>query len=243
GQLVIQTGQAGTDNQNGKLLSAGRFTLTTHWLDNRHGQVQAVDDTTLNAQEKTDNTGGLMRGGSQLTLNTTQLINRETTQPDNGVEAQHLTINARQVDNTGGALRAANHLQAQVSHTLNNAQGLISAGKQLTVDDRSGHTSLVIDNRQGTLIAGEQADINAEALSGDGQLLSQGDMAVTLTKDFHHTGHTAANGTLTLETAGNLTNDRAIVAGQTVQLTAKNLTNTQTAEISAGKTQVNVHDT
>ncbi|WP_387696174.1 hypothetical protein, partial [Photorhabdus sp. RM157S] len=172
---------AGADNREGKLLSAGRFALTTHELDNRHGQVQAVGDTTLNVQEKTDNTGGLIRGGQQLTLNTAHLINHETAQPDNGVEAQNLTINAQQADNTGGALRAAHHLQANISQTLNNIQGRVSAGKQLTVNSEAQQPHLVIHNRQGTLIAGKQADISAGALSGDGQLLSQGDMAVTLT--------------------------------------------------------------
>ncbi|KER01677.1 filamentous hemagglutinin N-terminal domain-containing protein, partial [Photorhabdus temperata] len=243
GQLVIHTGQAGADNREGKLLSAGRFTLTTHGLDNRHGQVQAVGDTTLNVQEKTDNTGGLIRGGQQLTLNTAHLINRETTHTDNGVEAQNLTINAQQADNTGGALRATNHLQANISQTLNNIQGLVSAGKQLTVKSEAQQPHLVIHNRQGTLIAGEQADISAGALSGDGQLLSQGDMAVTLTEDFHHTGNTAANGNLTLKTTGNILNDRQIKAGQALHLDAQNLTNTASGEISAKQTQVNVHNT
>ncbi|MBS9434690.1 adhesin, partial [Photorhabdus hainanensis] len=243
GQLAIDTRHAALDNRDGKLLSTDTLTLNTHQLDNRHGQAQAVGDTTLNVDTQTDNTGGLIRGGQQLTLNTARLINRETKQTDNGVEAQNLTVNAQQVDNTQGALRAANHLQAQVSHTLDNAQGLISAGKQLTVDDKSGHTSLVINNRQGTLIAGEQATINAHSLSGDGQLLSQGDMAVTLTEDFHHTGNTAANGNLTLKTTGNLLNDRQIKAGQALHLDAQHLTNSASGEISAMQTQINVHDT
>ncbi|NHB94591.1 hemagglutinin repeat-containing protein, partial [Photorhabdus cinerea] len=243
GQLVIHTGQAGADNREGKLLSAGRFALTTQRLDNRHGQVQAVGDTTLNVQEKTDNTGGLLRGGSQLILNTTQLINRETTHTDNGVEAQNLTINAQQADNTGGALRAAHHLQANISQTVNNTQGLISAGKQLTVKSEAQQPHLVIHNRQGTLIAGEQVNIQADALSGDGQLLSQGDMAVTLTGDFHHTGHTAANGKLTLKTTGNILNDHSLNAGQALHLDAQNLTNSASGEISAKHTQVNVHNT
>ncbi|MGV7960715.1 filamentous hemagglutinin N-terminal domain-containing protein [Photorhabdus tasmaniensis] len=243
GQLAIDTRHAALDNRDGKLLSTDTLTLNTHQLDNRHGQVQAVGDTTLNVQEKTNNTGGLIRGGAQLTLNTAHLINRETTQTDNGVEAQNLTVNAQQVDNTQGALRAANHLQAQVSHTLENAQGLISTGKQLTVGDEARPTSLVINNRQGTLIAGEHATINAHALSGDGQLLSQGDMAVTLTEDFHHTGNTAANGNLTLKTTGNLLNDSQIKAGQALHLDAQHLTNSASGEISAKQTQITVHDT
>ncbi|WP_434524875.1 hemagglutinin repeat-containing protein [Photorhabdus asymbiotica] len=239
GQLVIHTGQAGTDNQAGKLLSAGTFNLKTQRLDNRHGQVQAVGDTVLNVKTQTDNTGGLIRSGQQLTLNTPQLINRETAHPDNGMEAQNLTINAQRVDNTGGALRAADHLQTRVSRTLDNTQGLISAGKWLTVGDKQ----LKINNQQGTLIAGKQVDIQANTLSGDGQLLSQGDMAVTLTEDFHHTGHTAANGNLTLKTTGHLLNDRQIKAGQALHLGAQNLTNSATGEISAEQTQIKVHDT
>ncbi|MCK3669954.1 hemagglutinin repeat-containing protein [Photorhabdus noenieputensis] len=243
GQLAIDTRHAALDNRDGKLLSTDTLTLNTHQLDNRHGQVQAVGDTQLDVDTQTDNTGGLIRGGQQLTLNTARLINRETAHTDNGVEAQNLTVNAQQVDNTQGALRAANHLQAQVSHKLDNAQGLISAGKQLTVDDKSGHTSLAINNRQGTLIAGEQATINAHSLSGDGQLLSQGNMAVTLTEDFHHTGNTAANGNLTLKTTSNLINDRQIKAGQALHLDAHHLTNNAAGEISAKQTQIQVHDT
>ncbi|ETS33333.1 filamentous hemagglutinin family [Photorhabdus khanii NC19] len=243
GQLVIDTRQAQTDNRDGKLLSTNTLTLNTHQLDNRRGQVQAVGDTVLNVKTQTDNTGGLIRGGQQLTLNTAHLINRDTAQADNGVEAQNLTVNAQQVDNRQGALRAANHLQANISQSLDNTRGLVSAGKQLTVKSEAQQPHLRINNQQGTLIAGKQVDINAEALSGDGQLLSQGDMAVTLTEDFHHTGNTAANGNLTLKTTGNLLNDRQIKAGQALHLDAQNLTNSAAGEISAGQTQIQVHDT
>ncbi|WP_387440459.1 hypothetical protein, partial [Photorhabdus sp. RM105S] len=64
-----------------------------------------------------------------------------------------------------------------------------------------------------------------------------------LTEDFHHTGNTAANGNLTLKTTGNLLNDRQIKAGQALYLGARNLTNSAAGEISAGQTQIKVHDT
>ncbi|MCC8422425.1 hemagglutinin repeat-containing protein [Photorhabdus thracensis] len=243
GKLAIDTRHAALDNRDGKLLSTDTLTLNTHQLDNRHGQVQAVGDTVLNVKTQTDNTGGLIRGGQQLTLNTARLINGKTAQVDKGLEAQNLTVNAQQVDNTQGALRAANHLKANISQTLNNTQGLVSAGKQLILKSEARQPHLAINNRQGTLIAGEHATINAHALSGDGQLLSQGDMAVTLTEDFHHTGNTAANGNLTLKTTGNLLNDRQIKAGRALHLDAHNLTNSASGEISAGQTQIQAHDT
>nr|CAR67544.1 similar to hemagglutinin/hemolysin-related proteins. putativ transmembrane protein [Photorhabdus asymbiotica subsp. asymbiotica ATCC 43949] len=243
GQLVIGTRQAQTDNRDGKLLSAGTFNLKTQQLDNRHGQVQAVGDTVLNVKTQTDNTGGLIRGGAQLTLSTAHLINRDTAQTDKGLEAQNLTVSTQQADNSQGTLRAADHLQANISQTLNNTQGRVSAGKQLTINREAQQPPLRINNQQGTLIAGKQVDIQANTLSGDGQLLSQGDMAVTLTEDFHHTGNTAANGNLTLKTTGNLLNDRPIKAGQALHLGAQNLTNSATGEISAEQTQIKVHDT
>ncbi|KER03276.1 hemagglutinin repeat-containing protein [Photorhabdus temperata] len=240
GKLVIDTGQADTDNQDGKLLSTDTMDLDTQQLDNRHGQIKAVGDAAINAQKQTNNTGGFIHGNQQLALNTAKLINRETNHPDQGTEAQNLIIKAQQVDNTQGALRGANSLQTIVSQTLNNTQGLISGGKRLTIEDED--QKLTVNNQKGTLIASEKTSIKADTLSGDGQVLSQGDMEIKLKQDFHNTGNTAANGKLSLETTGNIINDSTIKAEQ-AYLAAKNLTNTQAAEISAGKTRVNIRDT
>ncbi len=104
---------------------------------------------------------------------------------------RHLT----QQQDIGSQITGAGEVTLQAGQDLNATAAHVNAGqagKQLTVGDATRPTSLVINNRQGTLIAGEHATINAHALSGDGQLLSQGDMAVTLTEDFHHTGNTAS---------------------------------------------------
>uniref|UniRef100_UPI0036DC8421 hemagglutinin repeat-containing protein n=1 Tax=Photorhabdus sp. RM322S TaxID=3342825 RepID=UPI0036DC8421 len=239
-KLVIDTGRADTDNQDGKLLSTDTMDLNTLLLDNRHGQVQAVGDATINAQQQTNNTGGFIHGSQQLALNTAKLINRETNRSNQGTEAQNLIIEAQQVDNTQGALRGADSLQAIVSQTLDNTQGMISGGKRLTIEDED--QELTINNQKGTLIASEKTSIKVDTLSGDGQILSQGDMEIKLKQDFHNTGNTAANGNLSLETAGNIINDSTIKAGQ-AYLVAKNLTNTQAAEISAGKTRIHIRDT
>ncbi|WP_387796290.1 hypothetical protein, partial [Photorhabdus sp. RM125S] len=65
---------------------------------------------------------------------TAHLINRDTAQTDKGLEAQNLTVSTQQADNSQGTLRAADHLQANISQTLNNTQGRVSAGKQLTIN-------------------------------------------------------------------------------------------------------------
>ncbi|WP_334223581.1 hemagglutinin repeat-containing protein, partial [Photorhabdus bodei] len=240
-KLTIDAGQADTDNQDGKLLSTDTMSLNTLQLDNRRGQVNAVGDTTINARKQTNNTGGFIHSDQQLTLKTAELINRETNHPDQGTEAQDLIIEAQQVDNTQGTLQGVNRLQAIINQSLKNEQGLVSGGKQLTIEDKT--QKLTVNNQQGTLIGSEKVNIKANALSGDGQTLSQGDMEVKLKQDFHNTGNIAADGKLSLETDSNIINDSTIKAGQTLHLGAQNLTNTQTAEISAKQTEVNVRNT
>ncbi|NHB60208.1 two-partner secretion domain-containing protein, partial [Photorhabdus sp. RW14-46] len=239
-KLTIDTGQADTDNQDGKLLSTDTMNLNTLQLDNRRGQVKAIGNATINAPKQTNNTGGLIHSDQQLTLKTAELINRETHHPDQGTEARDLIIEAQQVDNTQGTLQGANRLQAIINQSLKNEQGLISGGKQLTIEDKT--QKLTVNNRQGTLTGSEKVKIKANALSGDGQILSQGDMEVKLKQDFHNTGNIVADGKLSLETDGNIINDSTMKAEQ-AYLEAQNLTNTQTAEIRAKQTEVNVRNT
>ncbi|SCZ66563.1 hemagglutinin repeat-containing protein, partial [Photorhabdus luminescens] len=239
-KLTINTGQADTDNQDGKLLSTDTMNLNTLQLDNRRGQVRAIGDATINTPKQTNNTGGLIHSDQQLTLKTAELINRETNHPDQGTEAQDLIIEAQQVDNTQGTLQGANRLQAIINQSLKNEQGLVSGGKQLTIEDKT--QKLTVNNQQGTLTGSEKVKIKANALSGDGQIVSQGDIEVKLKQDFHNTGNIAADGKLSLETDGNIINDSTIKAEQ-AYLEAQNLTNTQAAEIRAKQTEVNVRNT
>ncbi|QXF36140.1 hypothetical protein B0X70_03210 [Photorhabdus akhurstii] len=216
------------------------MSLNTLQLDNRRGQVKAIGDATINASKQTNNTGGLIHSDQQLTLKTAELINRETNHPDQGTEAQDLIIEAQQVDNTQGTLQGANRLQAIINQSLKNEQGLISGGRQFTIEDKT--QKLTVNNQQGTLTGSEKVKIKANALSGDGQILSQGDIEVKLKQDFHNTGNIAADGKLSLETDGNIINDSKIKAEQ-AYLEALNLTNTQAAEIRAKQTEVNVRNT
>ncbi|TDB41613.1 adhesin, partial [Photorhabdus luminescens subsp. mexicana] len=153
-KLTINTGQADTDNQDGKLLSTDTMNLNTLQLDNRRGQVRAIGDATINTPKQTNNTGGLIHSDQQLTLKTAELINRETNHPDQGTEAQNLIIEAQQVDNTQGTLQGANRLQAIINQSLKNEQGLVSGGKQLTIEDKT--QKLTVNNQQGTLTGSEK---------------------------------------------------------------------------------------
>lgn len=241
--LAADTHQNTLDNQHGALLSAGSLSLTAGTLNNQSGELTSHGDGQLTLAQQLDNAWGLVRAGRALDITATQVINRDTHTPGKGIEAASLTMSTQTLDNTRGALRAASALTATVRQALENVAGLVSSGGTLTVQDAVQGQALSINNQQGTLIAGTDGQITAATLSGDGQVLSQGNLGLHLARDFHNTQTVGANGNLTLETPATIVNDGRITAGDTLTLTGQQVTNTALAEISAQETHINAQDT
>ncbi len=241
--LTLNTGQNALLNQGGSLISAGTLTLTADQLNNQSGQLQSVGNGWITLARQLDNTGGLIRGGQGLDITTPQLINRETRQDGKGIEATNLTLQADTLDNTHGALRASSRLALTVRRALQNVSGLISSTDTLKVQDAAQGQTLAINNLQGVMISGREGQINAASLSGDGQVLSQGDLGITLAKDFHNLAEVKANGSLRLTTPGTVTNDGIITGQQALWLTAQNVNNQATGEISGQSTHITAGDT
>ncbi|HFH0422639.1 TPA: hemagglutinin repeat-containing protein [Salmonella enterica subsp. enterica serovar Bovismorbificans] len=233
GGALVSTGSGET----GGILSGNHLTLRTGRLDNTGGRLVSVRDLTLDTQGQTlMNAAGLVHAGGTLNLSAGRVDNRDTRQAGKGVEAGTLNLVAGQVDNTAGALRAAGSLNAAVSGALENARGLLSSQGSLTLQG----PQLTVGNREGTLIADRDARLSAAALSGDGQVLSQGGLNVRLTQDFHNTGAVKANGDLTFSTDGDVINDGTFAGLQRLTLGAGNLRNAARGSISAQETRLSV---
>lgn len=241
--LTLNAGQNALLNQAGKLLSAGTLSLTAGQLNNNDGVVQSVGNGTLSLSQQLDNRSGIIQGGQQMTITTPSLINRDTRQSGKGIEAGSLTIETGTLDNSQGALRAKQRLALTVQQALDNVSGLISSADTLTIKDSAQGQALAINNQQGTLIADKEAQINAASLSGDGQVLSQGNLGITLAGDFHNLSEVKANGTLRLTAVGNVTNDGTLATQQALFLTAQNISNQANGEISGGQTEITAADT
>ena len=241
--LTVNTRQNALNNQHGTLLSAGTLTLAAEALSNQSGELTAQGDGRLILTQQLDNTQGLVRAGHALDITAAQVINRDTHTPGKGIEAESLALSTQQTDNTRGALRATAQLTATVRQALENVAGLVSSGGTLTVQDDTPGRRLSINNREGTLIAGTDGQIAAATLSGDGQVLSQGDLSLHLARDFHNTRTVGASGNLTLETPAAIVNDGRMIAGEVLTLSGQQVTNTAQAEISAQETHVNAQDT
>uniref|UniRef100_UPI002FCBB8FD two-partner secretion domain-containing protein n=1 Tax=Polaromonas sp. TaxID=1869339 RepID=UPI002FCBB8FD len=233
-----------SNTQNGIMTSEAAMVLNATRFNNQGGQLQALGDVSVNVGTgEVVNTQGLMRSGNTLTVAASNIGNDNTQASSQGLEGKSVALAANHVSNAQGAIRADQSVQIVGTGSLNNTQGLVSSGH--TVDVRDSHAASnpaaktqSITNTQGTLIAGQALNIDSGSLSGDGRVLSQGDLSVTLNGDFTHTGEFTANGTASLNIRGDLTNHAKLLAGNTINVTAANINNTATGEISAANTNV-----
>ncbi len=261
GTIDLATGEL--DNSDGYLGSAGKFTthnsainnmggniassdaldLNGTTLNNQGGQIQVLGDTDFNVTGQLDNTGSLIRVGNTLTITAATLTNANTTSTNQGIEAQAVNLNATHINNVQGAVRADENLTVISHGTIDNRQGLLSAGATATLTDTDlANRTLQITNTAGTLIAGESLNVNSAGLTSDGKLLSQGDLAITLAQDYTHTGELQANGSASLETTGTLTNQSRLLGGTALTLKAATLDNQAGAEISAANLSLTATD-
>ena len=250
----MQLATAALNNQNGTLGAKGEFTLRATSLDNRSGgrlvgeqemtlnlerldnqggQIQSLGELAVNAVTGAiDNTLGLIRSGATVTLNAASLINRNTQAEDKGIEGLDVKINSQQFDNALGTTRAGNTLSVTNAGTLDNTQGDLSAEGALSL---SG-PALRLLNADGVVIGGENVTLEADALTGDGQLLSLGDMTIHTQQSFNNAGDVIANGSMTFTTPGSVTNSGNLLAGAKLDISAASLFNAASGEIAAGAT-------
>ena len=238
-----------TNTQGGILASSAQAALTASSLNNQGGQIQALDNIDVTLSGTLNNTASLVRSGQTLTVNASAITNANTQGVDlpdpagsQGLEAQSVSLSANQINNSQGAIRANNDVTLTSSGSMGNSQGLVSAGKMLTVQDLEATKTLAITNTDGTLIAGQNLTVDSSSLSGDGALLSQGDMTALLTHNYAHTGQFIANKTASLETTGTLTNQSTLQAGTALTLKAATIDNQANGTMSGPQVKLQATD-
>lgn len=237
------------NSSGGIITSESGIALNGTRLDNQAGQVKALGDLSVDAGSGSiDNRTGLLRSGQTLSLAAASIYNQNTRGTDQGIEADFVGIASENLDNRSGAVRANQALRLTGNGQVNNAQGLISSSHTLDILDPQAIShpatkTQTITNTEGILIAGAALNIDSKSLSGDGKILSEGDLGVHLTSDYTHTHELIANGNATLQTSGNLTNQAELLAGSDLTLTAANIDNTVSGEISGRNTNLMASNT
>ncbi|WP_387490371.1 filamentous hemagglutinin N-terminal domain-containing protein [Photorhabdus sp. RM96S] len=179
GKNLILDGQKGTiTNRNSQphqgIRSSGDLTLTASGIDNHQGSVEADKQLTVTSGT-VDNTGGLLKSGTILSLNIQgqKLINAQSEEKRGIRSGSDLTLEAGEIDNTAGVIDSQGETTL-TSQNLNNTSGKILSRKKANlttqaVNNQSGQiqsaTRLKLDTQQHELTntdSGKNGGIIAE---------------------------------------------------------------------------------
>jgi filamentous hemagglutinin len=246
GDLAIDTAGQALTNAHATSYGASNSSATKP-----AGGIVGLGDVTL-ATGDINNTEGFVHSNGLLTVTAPQITNSRTLAvaangdaSAQGLEGNSVTLNSTTLANDTGAIRAAEALTIYAGGSIDNAAGLISGQTVSLLDTATAPATraLVITNNAGVVAAGLSNTLTAAGLTGDGQVLSQGDLNLSLTSDFNNTGAVIANNQATITTTATVNNSGLLQAGKTLAVTAQNLTNAATGEISATTTQLRIADT
>lgn len=246
-KAALNATTAAVDNTAaGQIVGESSLNFSSTAFDNRGGQVQALGDAGINTGTGAiNNAGGLLRSGGTATLSAGSVINSNTLGANQGLEGNNVAITAGAISNDSGAIRADVNATVTSNGTLNNNGGLLSAGNAATVQDGAASASartLVITNAGGALVAGVSLTAKAASLSGNGSLLSQQDLSLSLKDDFSNTGVVSAARNNTVSTLGTLTNSGKLQAGGALDVTAATIDNAAAGEMTGSTVKLTATD-
>lgn len=221
--------------------SAAGLSIKVGAVDNQQGRILSRGDLEVIAENgMVDNSDSLIHSDSNLTLRAGNLVNAATGSPAQGIEGVRLQLEVDRLDNVGGQILADGSLSLSSSVRVDNRQGVIAAGQELSIRDSAINPALRVLNGDGLLVAGEQLSLQGDTLSGDGDLLSGGDIDLSLVSDWLNSGQVRADRTLYFSTVAGMINEGQLQALGEVHLRAEQIDNRESGVISAARTDVAV---
>ncbi|MDY0745366.1 hemagglutinin repeat-containing protein [Paucibacter sp. R3-3] len=214
GTLLNQGGAA-----HGAVISAAR-------IDNSGGSIGSHGDLVLSATGLVENAGGRIVTDAQLTLKADTLHNTASGTTPGTIDALDARIDARQIDNSGGAITAGHDLAINAAEAVKNANGLLQAANALTL------TAPSFDNTGGRVIANKQLSVTTQSQQLGGSLSSGSDLTLNLAGDYTNDAVLTAQRSLALS-AANITNHGTLHANENLVLTTPGAI-VNTGELSAG---------
>ena len=176
-----------------------------------------------------------MVAGGDLTVSAAQIRNRDTQSADDskslGLQGNSVVLTAGHTDNTGGLVAADQRISIQgKGSVLDNTRGSLSSGGAIVVDVGQ------LLNHAGTLLAGRALDIAADTVSGNGSLLSKGDLTLALRQGQANDQTITANGAR-ISAAGTWTN-RSVVRANDLEVRGTDIDNSVTGEMSGARSRI-----
>ncbi|MDU4961561.1 MAG: hemagglutinin repeat-containing protein [Sporomusaceae bacterium] len=226
GKQTVQI-QAATVNSEGLIEAGQGLELRGQSLDNSGGRLVSLDGSGLiiTVDNELSNSGGLIGGNGSVSVTAASLDNSQG--QISGKQAVALTT-ASGLDNRQGAVLAGGELTVrQTGGMLDNTAGLLQAGSDLTID-ASGATI-----NGGSLLAGEALTLIGKRVSLD-TVQAGGDATITAAENLTNRGSFQANGELALQAGGVLANHGSLIGLEAVQIRGDRVDNAVAAAIKSG---------
>lgn len=221
-------------------------------VNNQGGEISANKDIHIDlgniASELNNSQNGRIIAGGLLAIRSQSILNSNNkAQASAGLQAKNLQLDVVQLDNRVGQIQAQDRLDIQATGQLDNTQGVISSLGQLNILDTQDQKNLMVFNNEGLIIAGEQdradaaLNIVAKNVSGDGRILSQGDLYLNVQDDYtqQKQGQLQAQNNLNLSSAGKITNLGEIKSNAKLNLKAQSIENAVDASLESQQTELN----
>ncbi|MDE1465492.1 DUF637 domain-containing protein, partial [Spartinivicinus poritis] len=227
GDTTLQANQI--NNRQGTIESNNQtLQITAAGLDNTQGLIKhSGDQTTINATNNVMNNKGQILAEGLLSVTGQQLNNIDGTLYSTG----GLDVDVNGINNTRGLIY--NHHNSDLSFNFVNGQLINEQGKVLSDLDLAIN-ALSINNSQGLLQAGRQLSINTNDLfSLNGSDIRGGQGISVDTNNLINDGTLATQGDLSLAVNNSLTNKGTISALGSLSLRAKTLTNEVNSALTA----------
>ncbi len=251
--LTIQAPQV--NNSNAGLFASGQNLLIDSvgqagTINNQKGKISANQNISLNTGlmggSQLDNSQqGLISAAKQVKI-ASQNVDNSNNDQSYGIQAGQVEIAASTLNNSAGRISAEQQLNLNILDNLNNTKGLISSLDQFTIQGQQDNNRLIVNNQQGMIIAGEEGsstvglNILAKGLTGDGKVLSQGQLNLQLNDDYVQDaqGQLQAQGNLNLSSKGKVSNHGAIKSNGQLSISANTIENAVDGSLESQQTQL-----
>ncbi|MFT0477576.1 DUF637 domain-containing protein [Pseudomonas antarctica] len=234
GKEQVTISGATLDNSAGGQISGNQINLISRdTLTNRGGLIEANQGLTLNGGNLDNSAGGQLRalGGATSSLNLSATLNNQNGTLEFGSAA--FSLDATQLNNQGGQLQHAGTglfriNTASLTGSQGSINGLGTADWAFGNVDGLGRVqlneALTYKSSQGlNLKAGDRMasskglTLDVASLNNGGELLSDGNVSITLSGDLNNSGRIATQQNLSV-TANNLSQNGGRLAGNNTQL-------------------------
>ncbi|UST72334.1 filamentous hemagglutinin N-terminal domain-containing protein [Pseudomonas siliginis] len=254
GQIVtdgtlLLTGASLDNRQKGTLSGKGAVTVTTGAFDNSNGRLSSADTLNLTAGQVTNGGDGSIGSQSALTASVSGLDQQGGKLFSN--TQLSLDLNHGQLNNIGGLINAPGALLLKQLKGVNNQGGTISSAEAFTLtaqslDNSNGkllsnqgltlRIAAALDNVKG-MIGAAAIDAHAASLNNSGgNLVSRGDLNLTVDGLLRNDGKGLISAAQSLEISSAVLNNRdsGLINSQgKLTLTATGLDSSEDGEVSA----------